>query len=462
MIVSPWPLSELSLWIGYGERLWHDWHFLYQDSVSFLVTDNNVTSSWLISLIYYGLYSLGGLHLAAHFHHLVLLLILGFIYRKTLFKNPWPWPWQERLAIYALWLGSGAYFSLRPALLAFIPFLLAYEILDKKVSGQEAFQKKDWLQLALIQIFWVNLHGSFVLLPVMLAWVLLIKRDFKASTFLGAAAVVGASLINPFGVSIYEYVLKTKEWSLLLGISEWIPATSMTYPLQFACYWLLLVFIIGFLIRNIQKKTSILASPMIPLVLLPLFGLRLSTFAFCAVPFFLLYHGGLFKKRPLRDLKAPAVPPALAFVFILGFTILGSPYFKEPLQSALPPHLQARFDSASIFKISERLRQSRPDCPILNDFNVGGFLMMNLPNPLLMDGRVTPFKKESLQRYLDFMSGKEVASLIQETNPCFAVLSLQTSEALIKRLISEFHFKNLGGENEYILLERDEKIEGSN
>jgi hypothetical protein len=457
MIVSPWPLSELSLWIGYGERLWYNWHFLYQDSISLLATDNNVTSSWLISLVYFGLYRLGGYYLVAHFHHLCLLLILGFIYRKTIFQNPWPWPWQERLAIYALWLGSGAYFSLRPALLDFIPFLLAYQILDKKSSLQESFQKKDWLQLTLIQVLWVNLHGSFVLLPVMLAWVLLAKRDFKINSVIGSVAVLLCTLINPFGVSIFEYVLKTKEFSLLLGISEWIPATSMLYPLQFICYWSLLVFIVGFLIKSFKEKKSFISSPMLPLVLLPLFGLRLSTFAFCALPLFLLYHSSLFKSRPARDAKLSAVGPALACAVILGFTILGSPYFKENLKTVLPPHLQARFDSASIFAISGRLRQARPDCPVLNDFNVGGFLMMNTPNPLLMDGRVTPFTRPALQKYLDFMSGKEVTSLIQETHPCFAVLSLQSSEALIEKLLSEFHFKNLGGENEYILLERDEK-----
>src|SRR3989338_995594 len=76
MIVTPWPLSELSLWIGYGERLWNDWHFLYQDTVSFLPTDNNTTSSWLISLVYFGLYRLGGIYLVSHFHHLILLTVL--------------------------------------------------------------------------------------------------------------------------------------------------------------------------------------------------------------------------------------------------------------------------------------------------------------------------------------------------------------------------------------------------
>lgn len=460
MMVTPWPVSELSLWIAYGEHLWNDWHFLYQDSVSFLPTDNNTTSAWLISLLYYGLYYWGGLFTVAHFHHLALMVILAFIYRKTLFRNPWPWPWRERASIYALWLGTAAAFSLRPALFAFGPFLLSFHLLEQKTRSQHPLEKKDWLYLILLQILWVNLHGSFILLPIMAGWVLATQRPFWSKQWLGFLALIVSICANPFGFSIFEYVPKTKELSQFLGITEWTSAFSLTYPFQVLSYWGLLGGIVMFLFKNFKKNPQVLSSPLIPLVILPLVGLRLSVFAFCALPLFLLNQGSLFKTRQPRQIKMQIdrspLGAIVAFALIAAFGLVGSPYLKDRFHDLFPAHLQPSFDSASIFKIAERLRPLSPSCPILNDFNVGGILMLITPHPLFMDGRVTPFTKEGLQRYLSFMKGQNVGNLIQETKPCFAVLSQSTSKALVEELLTKYDFRVLDTENEYVLLEKRE------
>lgn len=446
MIITPWHLSETALWTGYGKHLWSDWHFLYQDTVSVLPTDNNVTSAWLLSLIYFGFYRWGDLFAVAHLHHLVLLLVLGVLYSKTIFKNKWPWTLGERATIYLTWLGSGAYFSPRPALFAFLPFILSFLILDKRSSIRADLTRRDWSSLILLQILWVNLHGSFVLLPLMTGWVLLSQRpQFQWQNLVGFAGLLFATLINPFGFKIYPYVFKTKEFSELLGISEWISVLSWDYPTQLVGYWLLFLGVIYLAFFSRFKNSGILRSAFTPLILLPLAGgLRLSVFAFFALPVFLSHWTTLYAPRPAKE--APSRPwAALAAILVIAFIMIRfSPYFKET----------HRFDEASIFGISNYIEDSKQaQCPILNDLNLGHFLFLKTSNPLLMDGRITPYTQEALTTYLSFMNGTAVDSLISATKPCFVVLSQSRSSNLIEKIQREYRFKTVFSENGYVLLQ---------
>ncbi|WP_415063528.1 hypothetical protein [Bdellovibrio sp.] len=447
MIITPWQLSETALWTGYGKHLWSDWHFLYQDTASVLPTDNNVTSAWLLSLIYYGAYRLGDLFAVAHLHHLVLLALLGVVYSKTIFKNAWPWTLGERATIYLMWLGSGAYFSPRPALLAFLPFVFSYLILDKRSSSKETLTWRDWRALILLQILWVNVHGSFVLLPLMAGWVLLFQRPrFQGQNLAGFVGLLLATLINPFGFQIYPYVFKTKEFSELLGISEWISVLSWEYPTQLICYWLLFWGMIYLVFFSRPKNSNLLRSAFTPLLLLPLLGgLRLSVFAFFALPIFLSHWTTLYAQRPAQ--KTSSSPwAALAALGVITFIMIRfSPYFKET----------HRFDEASIFGITNYIEDSKQaQCPILNDLNLGHFLLLKTTNPLLMDGRITPYTKKALSTYLSFMNGTQTDSLISTTAPCFVILSQSRSSNLIGKMQTEYRFKTVFSENGYVLLQR--------
>ncbi len=88
MMILPWPLGEGSLWVGYGKNLWSNSSFLYHDSISILPTDNNISCAWLLSLIYYGLYSVSGIFGVVHFHHMVLIAILWVVYKESILKVP--------------------------------------------------------------------------------------------------------------------------------------------------------------------------------------------------------------------------------------------------------------------------------------------------------------------------------------------------------------------------------------
>lgn len=453
MIITPWPLSEVALWAGYGKHLITDISFLYRDTASILPTDNNITCSWALSIVYYGLYKLGGFFALAHFHHLVLLLVLAQLYKTTIFRNPWPWTPQERIPIYLVWLGAGAYFSLRPALIAFIPFLWAYQLIDKRTRDQQNLTQKDWVQLTLLQILWVNLHGSFVLLLMMVAWFSLFQPLRWRNNLIGLVVVSLATVINPFGLQIYPYVIRTRVYSQQLGISEWASAFSLNYPFQLILYWLLFIGFSSLILWNLRHKSRLpLSSPFVPLLLLPLGGLRLSVFAFLALPLFLHYWMGLYSTDRKKIARIPR-GTTVAFAFITVLMIAFSPYLKPSLQKYTPSSIQASFDNSSIIEISKKI-ESWPDksCPILNDFNVGHVLLLSSENPYLLDGRITPFTAKSLEAYRSLMQEKDIDLWVGWERPCLAILSVSQSQDLIAKMKSNYGFQSLMTEKDYVLL----------
>lgn len=456
MLVTPWIASEAGLWIGYGKHLWSDWHFLYQDNFSLLPTDNNITSSWLPSLIYFGLYKVGNIWAVAHFHHLCLLVLLWLIYRKTLFTSSWPWRVQDRLPIYLMWLGAGIYFSFRPNLLALIPFLIAYEILDSHIRTQKRLTRESWIKLLLLQIVWVNVHGSFVILPLLTAWYLLQRRqDLQKRDVAGAVLTAAACLINPYGWKIIPYVLKTQNTSSAHQIEEWASAFSWDYPTQTVLFWAVLGFFCWRLATS--KDKSLWQSAFTPLLLLPFAGLRLSVFAFIALPLFVKSWMQFSTSTPPKS-NPPQGNGLLPFAVILALAVLGTPYLKTHLPMQIPERIAAPFDPESVFKIADKINQTCPaHCPVYNDFAVGGFLLMATDNPLLIDGRVTPFTPEAWVKYQDFLLKEDLSGILSIKTGVFSVLSKQRSASLIDRL-KNAGFTEQQWENSYVLLYRPESI----
>lgn len=443
LVITPWQLNETGIWVGYGRHLWAHFGFLYHDNISLLPTDNNITCAWLLSLLYYAFYQLTGVPALLLLHILGLIFSLWILYRESIFKQPWPWTLSERLVIYVLWLGSAGFYSLRPALFAFLPFVLSFLILEKKTLS-----RRDGWYLIVLEIIWVNLHGSFILLPLMLAW--RYARGSWRETTLGLFAVLAASLVNPFGWGVYGYLLRTKEWSDFLRVSDSVSAFSWQYPTQTILFGLLVLFTLGLFFHPKFRNQQLWRSSFVPLLLLSFFSLRSSVFAFFALPVF-LKNTKLYSER--ESLPEPS-PWGSAFAFtVLGF-LLCLPVAKTSLQDFLPGKIRRLADDASIFGLSQEIvHTGRPDCAILNDFDVGGFLMMTTPNRLLIDGRVTPFTKEGLVTYRNFSRQEQVPASLLGDNICFAVLKT-SSTGLIQKLTSQNDFVQTASEGGFTLLMR--------
>ena len=114
-------------------------------------------------------------------------------------------------------------FGVRPQLFGALLFAATlYLLVDRKAHGGRL-----WL-LPLIAVAWVNTHGSFVFLPVLLGLALL-ESALRRHGDLGRLALVGsvsiaATLANPYGFGVWTYVVQLVTDPVVRTlIDEWKP-----------------------------------------------------------------------------------------------------------------------------------------------------------------------------------------------------------------------------------------------
>jgi hypothetical protein len=134
----------------------------------------------------------------------------------------------------AAWLSLGGLlvaiygFVPRPQMFAFLLFAVTIAV----VANRAHHPKLLWL-LPAVTLIWANLHGSFVLVPIVLVLAWLEDRrehDRPARIPLAVAMVcMVATTVNPFGLRVWEYVVSLSTNPEIRGtIEEWRPPKPTT------------------------------------------------------------------------------------------------------------------------------------------------------------------------------------------------------------------------------------------
>jgi hypothetical protein len=108
-----------------------------------------------------------------------------------------------------------------------------------------------WL-VPILALVWANVHGSFVLAPLLVVFALgddLIERRPAARTLLLLLATVVATLVTPFGPSVWSYAVEisTSE-TIRNGVAEWRPPSPLS--ISGAPFWLSGVIVLGTAVRK--------------------------------------------------------------------------------------------------------------------------------------------------------------------------------------------------------------------
>ena len=140
------------------------------------------------------------------------------------------------------------FLNIRTQLFAFLLFIVSLALLE--VSKQK--HQKSLFLFPVIAIIWANMHGSFVLLFLILACGLLDmlwrRAGLRELTLLILVLLVSVivTLVNPFGISLHAFVLEqTFSSTNHLNVSEWkyIDAAHFPYFLMLVCVPALLLVI---------------------------------------------------------------------------------------------------------------------------------------------------------------------------------------------------------------------------
>lgn len=324
---------------------------------------------------------------------------------------------------------------------------------EKSSVKKEKNSWKKLIPILIIIIFWTNMHGSFLLGIFILFFYLFIKifetlffylknknqkinkigsffnfenlieKKYLKIFFVFSLISTFLTIINPYGLKLFDFLFSYKNNAYLTIISEWLP--QYYYPFL---YWqilyiaiILAIIIISFLLyKNKPKINSVWNLSLIFLfTILAIKSRRHFPLLFISsLPFISFFlHEELktflenikFKKTKLDVFIKTYI--LLIFLFVFALFTINIKIIKNPFDYFCNdyPCKALRFIKNDI---------SLTDARIFNSYGWGGYLIHEWPEKqIFIDGRL-PQKKINnhsyLEEYLMFTKKEEIAKKIEE------------------------------------------------
>ncbi len=325
------------------------------------------------------------------------------------------------IAVVAL-VASNERFWFRPELFTLL-FLASFA---RTLCAVSAVGAKDIVALVMLQAFWVNLHGYFVLGPIVATLSLvgrlvdgaLTRRPANdlAPRFLLVPLLVAACLLNPYGVDLLwspvELVKDLREHIALYSaaIVEFVPTFSRALPdplpSDLIAYRVLLgiggaALVVGLARRRVRLQELV---PLAALVVMSLEVRRnVSLFAVALPPIAARWLSpGRWPQLLGGAASAAVIVVSLALAALVGTD-----------RVAVHDRLDRRFGvsafgAAHPVEEVEFVRSELPKGVLFNSFSFGSFFTGQCfpERAAFIDGNTAGYPTSFLQEYVDFVTGK--------------------------------------------------------
>ena len=190
--------------------------------------------SWGAAVFFWLVYKLGGISLTVLLRGILLAVTYSLVWLTA--RRAGAGRVGSSLVLLAAVLATSNNWSMRPQLFAYPLFALALFLLYRWQVGD----KKAVYWLPLIGLLWVNLHGSFVMLVLLVGAALVLGRGDRRTLALAFAGVLLATLINPHGFGAWTYVLNSLTVQSSQQFSaEWRPPVNTGWQMNIFFLWLL-------------------------------------------------------------------------------------------------------------------------------------------------------------------------------------------------------------------------------
>lgn len=313
----------------------------------------------------------------------------------------------------------------RPHLFTWLFMVVTLALLTS--GGKRLF----WLPV--IMVFWVNLHGGFVLGLVLQAVFIigsfidgqqretrplreaLNRQKRPACILILSILLVG---LNPFGYALLLFPFQVSDGVFALFINEWKAPDlqSMWYLrlylvvlfLLFASgksTWterLLCVFFLNAALTHI-RHFGLLVMAMAPFsaraitdVIYAIRGPRVSSLQ--------------EQQLPLSKFSGPALMTAIAWALILAGAVSSS------ILAPLSPREMLKVETPQLNQLVSFLAANRPDGNMFNEYSLGGYLLYALDPPpkVFIDGRADMYGQKLLTDYHDIMTSSTKRNALLE------------------------------------------------
>ena len=411
-----------------------------------------VYGAWLGEALFYLLYRLGRLELVIFTRTLLWGLALGLVGHEAA-RRSGSW----RLGALAVGLTFAMSFNnliVRPQNWSWVPFAGFLVVLRATASGRRHWA---WLLLCpLLTAVWANLHGAFVLGPILvgLTWVgetlgrLLKRADAVSWPHLGRLGAVTALTgvapsVNPQGFGIFSYVANLMLDPPSQGlIVEWQSPTPGGIANTTFFVALLLLLVAVWLSHRAPRPTDVLL--VVAFTWLAWSGMRYVVwFGMVAMPVLAEVVAGLIAdRRLLRSPTRNALNYGLA-ALVLVPVVLVQPWFVEalPLPESYRAQVHWGVEEGPLLGVATPLGAAawlaeHPGGRMFNEMGYGSYLIWALPDQqVFVDPRVELYPLELWEDYRSISHGVRYGGLLADHGVTRLVMSVEVQRELVAVLL---------------------------
>jgi len=411
-----------------------------------------VDHSWLAQIVLFTLYdafSYAGLALLV-----AALVTMAFYFVWLQCQEGDKWLRAFTLIIAAT--TSGVIWVARPQMFSFAFTAVVAYLLHRYKRGDP---KAIWWLPATILV-WVNTHGGFAVgFILMVAYLFgevgnrVLGIGKLGNWEIGKLALVFLVCllmvpINPNGAQMWGYPFRTVGMGVLQDfIAEWRSPDFHQLHLH-PFIWMLLAALTAVGLSGRRADFTDLTLVALFTYMSLLAGRNIALFALVAAPVVARYGSAALAEWRIRRAGTEARPyhirPRRATVegrpyVVLNWVLLGLVVIaalvkiSQPLSPAVNEEAKAKTLPVGAI---EYLRQERPEGPIFNSYNWGGYLIWGLPEyPVFVDGRTDLYDDAFLREYLSIVFAQDGW---EETLDSYGInLALIEPQSLVGRLLAE-------------------------
>jgi hypothetical protein len=376
-----------------------------------------INAFWMADIVIFLVYRLGGFFALS----LGAALLVAFTMVIILNHSSGPIPLRAILILIASF-GISAFSAVRPQLFSFLMLAL----LDFELERTKRSREIRLLILVPMFILWANVHGGYF-------WGLLLLGAFIIGecvdhltnsddslpwNFIGKLTLWGlvtglSTALNPNGLSLWKLPFYTVQVSIST-IGEWNSPDFHRLDIQ-PMLWLTFLLIIGLGFTS-KKLAWSDAFKFLGFAFMSFISQRsIAPFLVVAVPVVSRYLASAMEELKAilpasqNDLgyrrQAPPVPPRFArfmngvLIITLVVACLGRAYYLSR-----PPEVFSNYPEKAV----QWIKHHKPDGPLFNSYNWGGFLTWSLPEyPVFIDGRADLYGDALLSSWWDVANGTE-------------------------------------------------------
>jgi hypothetical protein len=344
----------------------------------------------------------------------------------------------------------------RPQILGFLA-MAAVVMLVSRAMHRGRWTPAGAVMLAVTMALWVNAHGSYVvgLAYIGLAAASIVAQDWlfsrtrpHVSWLVAPVAAALATLLNPYGVGAWRYVLEIGSLqSTRLGvIAEWVP-TSMGSALGSA--FLMAMLATGAAMMQARPRVS----QVVLYLGMSIFGLIASRHAYFSLIALVPLLANALRQGPVAALLNPIlgrrVPVLVAGVALAASLALGT-WLNERREMGLAAWTQRIFPTAAL----DFMRAHKVRGRVLNEITAGGWLAYHWRGvPVAIDGRLDLYGDQWFFTWLFARNGgpgwRDFVDSTQAT-----VFVLQTTCALAQLLAKDPEFAVVYSDRAYSVILR--------